>query len=244
MDECIKRDSILLYRSQCDALRGLPPDQFKASVMAIWDYGLDGIEETDDPVAAAMLGMAKPLIDKNNRRYANGIKGGRPETKQKPNDNQTVTKQKPTDNLKEKGEKRKDNNSLPDGNESMVQTIVDEWNTLKSVGIAPIIRVMPNSKRRNMINARIRQYGLENVIAAIRNCKVSRFLQGHNAKGWAITFDWFIKPENFQKVLEGNYADKQPNKKAAAGRFANFEQREYDYNDLERQLLKAQGGIK
>jgi len=39
-------------------------------------------------------------------------------------------------------------------------------------------------------------------------------LKGQNNKGWTITFDWFIKPNNFIKVLEGNYKDKFDNKRS------------------------------
>ena len=27
---------------------------------------------------------------------------------------------------------------------------------------------------------------------------------------WIITFDWFVKPSNFPKVLEGNYNRRKP----------------------------------
>ena len=29
-------------------------------------------------------------------------------------------------------------------------------------------------------------------------------------RGWMITFDWFLLPSNFQKVLEGNYDNRNP----------------------------------
>ena len=60
-----------------------------------------------------------------------------------------------------------------------------------------------------MLTARIRENGLENVTKAIENIRKSSFLQGHNNKGWSIKFDWFVRPNNFPKVLEGNYTDKE-----------------------------------
>ena len=53
--------------------------------------------------------------------------------------------------------------------------------------------------------ARIREYGVSNVLTAIDKIAVSDFLQGKNNKGWVITFDWFVLPSNFPKVFEGNY---------------------------------------
>ena len=43
------------------------------------------------------------------------------------------------------------------------------------------------------------------MLLAIEQIKESKFLQGKNGQGWVITFDWFLLPNNFPKVLEGNY---------------------------------------
>ena len=56
-----------------------------------------------------------------------------------------------------------------------------------------------------MLRARIRENGVDAVLEAIENVKKSPFLLGDNKKGWQITFDWFVRPNNFPKVLEGNY---------------------------------------
>lgn len=38
----------------------------------------------------------------------------------------------------------------------------------------------------------------------------SSYLNGHNPHGWIATFDWFVSPSNFAKVLEGNYDNRTP----------------------------------
>lgn len=52
---------------------------------------------------------------------------------------------------------------------------------------------------------RIREYGMDDLLKAMDNIRHSDFLRGENKNGWMITFDWFVKPNNFLKVLEGNY---------------------------------------
>lgn len=126
-------DTSTILRSQCDALRGLPPEAFKAAVLAIWDYEMDGKEVSDDPVAVMALGMCKPLIDKRNKLREAGKKGGRPKTISKPFNNLSETFSKPFDNhsetfsnlkikdknIKDKNKKNKNNISVfPDGNKS------------------------------------------------------------------------------------------------------------------------------
>lgn len=45
------------------------------------------------------------------------------------------------------------------------------------------------------------------MLKAIENIRESQFLKRNNERGWIITFDWFIRPNNFPKVLENNYSD-------------------------------------
>ena len=63
------RDSVVFYRSFYEAIRMLPPEQFKASALAILEYGLDGKEPDTDGIERTVFCMAKPQIDANNRRY-------------------------------------------------------------------------------------------------------------------------------------------------------------------------------
>lgn len=81
-------------------------------------------------------------------------------------------------------------------------TIVSAWN---EVGISPIRSIVPQSERAKLLKARIKEQSFESVLEAISKIRNSDFLRGQNKNGWTITFDWFIRPRNFQKVLEGNY---------------------------------------
>ncbi len=111
--------------------------------------------------------------------------------------------------IKEGKKVKREEDILTDSKESVCQTdvrrILERWNELKQYGIKPIIRLAPSAKRYGHLKARIREYGLENVITAIDRVKSSDFLQGKNNHGWMITFDWFVLPSNFPKVLEGKY---------------------------------------
>lgn len=91
-----------------------------------------------------------------------------------------------------------------------VRQVIDNWNDLRIYGIKPISKISSSSKRYKSLTARIREYGIEDVLKAIDKIRVSDFLQGKNNNGWMITFDWFVLPNNFPKVLEGNYDNKKP----------------------------------
>lgn len=117
-----------------------------------------------------------------------------------------------------------------------VQQVIEEWNKLN---LQKIISIKSGTARYKMLNARVKEYGIENILKAISSIENSAFLNGQNNRSWVITFDWFIKPNNFQKVLEGNYANRNAsnvipmrNEKPPL-RFNNFEPRDY-YNDEEK----------
>ena len=95
-----------------------------------------------------------------------------------------------------------------------IKNIITAWNSLAVYGIKPIRSISAGSKRSDLLRARIREYGEETILEAIDNIRVSDFLQGKNSRGWTITFDWFLLPSNFQKVLEGNYDNSSHQPKA------------------------------
>lgn len=90
-----------------------------------------------------------------------------------------------------------------------VQRCVDAWNSLADCGIKPVKRIKSGTKRYDSLCARIREYGVDDVLRAIEKVRNSKFLQGKsgNKRQWDIKFDWFVLPNNFPKVLEGNYDD-------------------------------------
>ena len=84
-----------------------------------------------------------------------------------------------------------------------IDTNKESWNSLN---ISKVVSIKGN--RLKLLNARIKEYGLGSVYAAIENVKQSDFLKGQNNRNWIINFDWFIRPNNFIKVLEGNYTNR------------------------------------
>lgn len=89
-----------------------------------------------------------------------------------------------------------------------VKEVAEAWNNLQSLGIKRVSKMITTCTRYKSLSARIREHGKDKVLEAIENIKASNFLQGMNGKGWVITFDWFVKPNNFVKVLDGNYSNR------------------------------------
>lgn len=127
----------------------------------------------------------------------------------------------------------KDNVSSTD-----VQLVGEKWNELESYGVRAITKLNSGTKRYKSLVARINQYGLEKIIQAMEKIKQSDFLCGKNSKGWTITFDWFVLPNNFPKVLEGNYDNNNPSTylnpcNVPKNVFTNYPQRQYTGEEIE-----------
>ncbi|MGO3019011.1 MAG: phage replisome organizer N-terminal domain-containing protein [Anaerococcus sp.] len=96
------------------------------------------------------------------------------------------------------------NNSHDDDFKTQILSV---WNSLDK-NIPRIQTLNANTQRYNMLKARINEHGLDTVIKAIKSIDNSKFLKGY-VSDFRITIDWFTKPNNFIKVLEGNYNDKK-----------------------------------
>lgn len=86
--------------------------------------------------------------------------------------------------------------------------IISAWNSLSEDGVSQISRLSTTSTRYKMLRARVKEYGEDAVLKAIESIRQSDFLTGKKTN-FTITFDWFVKPNNFPKVLEGNYIDRK-----------------------------------
>lgn len=93
-------ESFVFYRSFRDAISEMSDENKLATLLAICDYALYGVEpKLKDAMARAVFTVARPSIDANKGRRANGKKGGRPPKKPMVSDfeNQWISKGESTE---------------------------------------------------------------------------------------------------------------------------------------------------
>ena len=88
---------------------------------------------------------------------------------------------------------------------SQLETFFNET-MVKSDAVIPKIQKLTD-KRKTVVRARCREYGKEAIMQVILNASKSSFLNGGGSQGFKADFDWLFRPNNFPKVLEGNYND-------------------------------------
>ncbi|RXI46059.1 hypothetical protein DP145_01590 [Clostridium tetani] len=129
-----------------------------------------------------------------------------------------------------------------DKNKINWSNILESWNSLPD-SINKIRTI--SGTRRDKVKTRMKNLNLteEDILKAIERIKESNFLQGKNDRSWAIKFDWLFKNDtNIMKLLEGNYDNKEIVKSKyedgiKKDSFNSYEQRDYDFDDLEKKLL-------
>ena len=66
-------------------------------------------------------------------------------------------------------------------------------------------------RRKQAVLSRLREFSKDDILKIIENCARSDFLNGRNNRNFIASFDWAFLPNNFIKILEGNYNNKFEN---------------------------------
>lgn len=141
-----------------------------------------------------------------------------------------VTKEIDKEKRRKKRESKDSLSAYADLQDS-VQEIFDQFNVICKNVLA--VKVLTKN-RKEFIGARLREYGREAVLEVLHNAGRSDFLGGSNSRKWMATIDWMFKPNNFVKVLEGQY-NNRPTRFSIENynaRPSNLEIIEETYNNL------------
>ena len=208
------RDSLIFYSSFAKAIKRLPDAEQLKALWAIIDYGLDDTEPEDDGgTYMSIFDMAKPQIDANIKRKADGAKGGRPAKNNNMEKTNGYEDEKPVVKKKKKAEKPEDNSPVA-------------GYVLLNDGTAYGVTEKALSELQSLYPAVNAEQELRNIIgwcnANPKNRKtrsgVMRFINS-----------WFSRPQNSAK--KGGQQKKQ-------NAFCNFEDRGTDYDDLVNNSVK------
>lgn len=90
--------------------------------------------------------------------------------------------------------------------------------------------------RRKAVQSALQAVGQEKLTELFRKAEASDFLTKRNSTGWKAGFDWLMKPENYTKVLEGNYDNRNSAQTAPA-------QTDYTNGGLHPNILEMSGDV-
>ncbi|MDD7183293.1 hypothetical protein [Peptostreptococcus porci] len=90
-------------------------------------------------------------------------------------------------------------------NSESINLIIKKWNSIHN--IPQIKAIKKGTKRYRLLQARLKEYELSEILKAIDIINQSSFLKGINNREWKIKIDWFLEAGNFIKVIENSYTD-------------------------------------
>lgn len=95
-------------------------------------------------------------------------------------------------------QRKKNNTTVP------YRQIADSYNEICGSVLPKVTRL--TEKRKRAIRVCIAQgFDVEDLYSAFRKAFSTPFLKGDNERGWRANFDFIMKPDNLQKIIEGVY---------------------------------------
>lgn len=227
---------MIFYASWKEAIKGLPDGVRLEVYEAAVDFAMTGNVPELSAMAAMVFPFIRQDIERDRESYDKlcemrrkiGKLGGAPKGNQNARKNNQNNLNEDISNdislsSKEKNSlqssKRKSAEADPIAAQKEEKADTPDFGKLASFfndelqrngSIIPTIRSI-GGQRRSGTMARIREHGKPAFAEAVKKAAASDFLNGKNDRGWVADFDWIIKPNNFIKVLEGNYDNRQQN---------------------------------
>lgn len=87
--------------------------------------------------------------------------------------------------------------------------------------------------RKKSIDLVLQNYTKADLEVLFKKANNNAFLSGHGTNGWIASFDWIMNPDHLIKISEDTYVHRS----SAKGSFNSFSQRDYDFDQLEREFL-------
>lgn len=134
------------------------------------------------------------------------------------NDNENDNENENVDDLNSNSNELQCETSQPHAETINYRSLVDFFNS-ETKGVFGTIQQNLSDKRKSMIRARIREHGKKMFEQAIKKASRSDYLKSGK---FNCTFDWIIKPTNFEKILSGNYDNKNRTSNQGAGLDEDF----------------------
>ena len=217
-------DKFAFFASYYEALKELPPEEFKAVMVAMCERAFNGNEVELDGTAKGFYILIKPIIEKSialsEIRSEQGKKGGRP-SQDKASEKQTESKSKA--NRKQIDSKSKADKDKEKDKEKDIKRKTEQKEKVAGAPrfVKPTVAEVSEycKERGNTVNP-------------------ESFVDFYESKGWKVGSnpmkDWKACVRTWEQRRKADRASPSPT------RFSNFTQRSYtssEMDELERQLL-------
>lgn len=180
----MKSESTIFYKEFLEVVESFPLEEDQLNFLKlILNYGLGNEPKKIEPKFVPTFILVKATIDKAQEKYKSLLTARSEAGK--------------------KGMGKRWNKYTNEQEENFTKCI-QIWNTCKDV---VIVKKLTEERKIKLANLLVK-FTTEDFEKAKEEINKSEFLRGNNNKMWFVTFDWLIEENNFIKVIEGNYTDR------------------------------------
>ncbi|MCI6698413.1 MAG: DUF6291 domain-containing protein [Lachnospiraceae bacterium] len=230
------KKSFVMYDNWATLISNLPTEQAGQLIQAMCAFQLGQEPQIEDQAVKAMFIMIRGKMEEDSRNYAEKCAKAKASIQtryqKKSEDLRTNTNvedestnvyerirtkgdtetETDTENDTETDKVLPSTTDLPEDNdipgdktrECNYQGVVDAFN--ETCVSLPHVSTISDA-RKKAIRARVRQYGMDNILKAFQKAEASTFMKGGNKRNWTAKFDWIMNGNNMAKILDGNYDD-------------------------------------
>jgi len=218
---------MIFYESFYEAIKDLPDKERLACYDALIQYGIEGtVPDNLEGIPHMVFVLSRPLIDANRRRGAAGALGGRP--KKKPADKEDAAEDEGSD-----PSESPPNSAMKKAAEEMFERLWAQYPSKRGEG-----RI---SEKKKLTLFKIGEDHMQRAIQRYIHEHEELEEQGGFVPQWQNGGTWF--DTGYIDYLDGNYTGPPPDArqgKIVRNRFNNFKQRDYNHDELLRQIMSSQ----
>ena len=212
----MENKSFSFYRSFYESVKDIEDPEIQLSIYnAIFEYGLNGKEIKLSGLAKTIFTLIKPLLEANHKRRENGAKGGNAKANSKQKDSKSVANDKQKCSKSVANDKQNDSKDLAykdkdKDKDSDTNIRADAIINLYHECCPSLPKVSKlNDARKRLINARLKDYTVEELKAIFIKAEKSTFLKEGQGTWNGANFDWIMNATNICKIEDGYYTDKE-----------------------------------
>lgn len=209
------KTSTLIYHEWAELFEEMPPEDVKTVILALLRYDITGkkteVSFENNLVKAVYKMMLEKtqknrslFLEKCEKNAKNGAKGGRPKKTENPEKPDRIGWDgigKDRNGLDRIGEGGEGMDITPPTSDQLTE-IVNAWNSQNCTG--NIVSINERSERwENTVKSMNGDF--DRLLRIIQSLDEQEWFADRARRNDPVRFDWFIRPDSFQKVAEGNY---------------------------------------
>ena len=223
------QDNFVIAAEHADIISELTNEQAGIVFKALFEE-----MEIDDIAARIVYKTIKAQVDRYKEKYNKRSEAGKKGMEKRWGDNNGVSS---------------DNKVITNDNK-VITTNNNEYQTITPIPVPvpipePIKEISPKGDTKKRFKPPTLSEVQEYVIDQGYNIDASKFVDFYASKGWLVgkspMKDWKAAVRNWSRSQRQEKTAEVKRQEVSTNRFNNFPQRTYEYEELERQLLAAQG---